>query len=329
MAADSIVGAVTTDLSTASKDLLTAVVAAIDGTATVADIGTSKVVTGVDKSGNSTGALISEGDATLGTINDGSMSLGIVLPEKVNMNFAGPTQAVDAAAAMKYFNGLIDAALPSTVISTEVVQKRASLIDAVALATEGQGKDLSVSFVNITSENNAGKQSDTVKLSGSATGNKEVLAVMATGLSKDQTLILENLDRVLVVGDAKVQVLGGAAYVGGDNGNQNITGGSGADTLVGGGGNDTLVGGSGADTFVLKGGNSIVTIGDFSKSQGDKLVFQYPGLTSIDQLVKAVSFIQETPTGLTVSFGSELTITLVGLTIADVTSDLSFIQIKS
>jgi Ca2+-binding RTX toxin-like protein len=329
MAADSIVGAVTTGLSAQSKDLLTAVVAAINGTATVTDVGTSTVVTGVDKSGNSTGALISKGAVTTGTINDGNVSLGVVLPEKVNLNFAGPAKAVDGEAATNYFKGLIDAALPSSNKSAEVIQKRESLIDAVKLATEGQGKDLAVRFVNISSENTTGTKADTVKLSGSATGNKEVLAVMATGLNKDQTLILENLDRVLVVNDAKVQVLGGAAYVGGDNGNQNITGGSGADTLVGGGGNDTLVGGSGADNFVLKGGNSLVNVGDLNIAQGDKLVFQHPGLTSIDQLVKAVSFIQDTPTGLTVSFGNELTISLVGVKIADITSDLSFIEIKS
>lgn len=329
MAADSIIGAVTTGLSAQSKDLLTAVVAAINGTATVTDVGTSTVVTGVDKSGNSTGALISKGAGTTGTINDGNVSLGVVLPEKVNLNFAGPAKAVDVEAATNYFKGLIDAALPSSNKSTEVVQKRESLIDAVKLATEGQGQDLAVRFVNIFSENTTGAKADTVKLSGSATGNKEVLAVMATGLNKDQTLILENLDRVLVVNDAKVQVLGGAAYVGGDNGNQNITGGSGADTLVGGGGNDTLVGGSGADNFVLKGGNSLVNVGDLNIAQGDKLVFQHPGLTSIDQLVKAVSFIQDTPTGLTVSFGNELTISLVGVKIADITSDLSFIEIKS
>jgi len=329
MASDSIVGAVTNGLSTQSIELLTAVVAAINGTATVTDIGTSTVVTGLDESGNTTGALLSKGEATSGTINDGSVSLGVVLPENVNMNFAGPTQAVDVEAAMNYFNALIETALPSSNTSSGAVQKRESLIDAVELATEGQGKDLAVRFVNISSENTTGTTSDTIKLSGSATGNKEVLAVMATGLNKDQTLILENLDRVLVVNDAKVQVLGGAAYVGGDNGNQNITGGSGADTLVGGGGNDTLVGGSGADNFVLKGGSSLVNVGDLNIAQGDKLVFQHPGLTSIDQLVKAVSFIQDTPTGLTVSFGNELTISLIGVKITDITSDLSFIQIKS
>ena len=57
MASDSIVGAVTDGLSAQSKELLSAVVAAISGTATVADIGESTVVFGADATGNLTGLL--------------------------------------------------------------------------------------------------------------------------------------------------------------------------------------------------------------------------------------------------------------------------------
>jgi Ca2+-binding RTX toxin-like protein len=329
MASDSIVGALTGGLSEASKELLTAVVAAINGTATVTSLGTSTVVSGLDKDGNTTGALVPKEGAITGTISDGGVSLGVVLPEKVGLNFAGPTQAATAIAATNYFQGLIDAALPAANNTVDVMQKRESLNESLELLTEGLEKDLAVRFVSITNENTSGKSSETIKLSGSSSGNKEVFALIASSLSKDQTVQLENLDRVLLVGDAQVQVLGNSALVAGDNGNQVISGGFGADTLVGGGGNDTLVGGFGSDNFVLKGGNSSVFVGDFSKSQGDKLVFQHEGLTSIDQLVNAVSAIQDTSTGMTVSFGNELTITLVGVKIADITSDLSFIQIKS
>ena len=328
MAADSIVGAVTTGLSTASKDLLTAVVAAINGTATVADVGTSTVVSGVDTSGNSTGALISKGAETTGTIKDGSVSIGVVLPAKVGLNFAGPVKEVTAAAAATYFKDLISAALPSTNKTAAVVEKRASLESAVSLASDGQGSTLNVRVISITNESTTGKSTDTVKLSGSSTGNKEVVAVNAANLSKDQTLILENLDRVVLVNDAKVQVTGSSAFVAGDNANQSISGGFGADTLVGGGGSDTLVGGYGADKFGFVGGGTI-NVGDFSKSQGDKLAIQLTGVTTNAQLINAVSAIQDTPAGMSVTFGSLGTITLVGVKIADITADMIQLNINS
>jgi hypothetical protein len=329
MASDSIVGAVTTGISDQSKELLTAVVAAINGIATVSQLGTSTVVSGLDNNGNITGALISKGAPTSGTISDGTSSFGVVLPAKTSLTFAGPKQAVDANAAIDYFNGLINAALPASSTSPDVVKERESLIKSVQNAGNGQGQNLAVKVINITQENSTATSSDTVKLSGNASGNKEVVAVLASSLTKEQTLILENLDRVVLVGDAKVQVSGAASFVAGDNANQLIIGGSGNDTLVGGGGNDTLVGGTGSDNFGLQGGGSSVLIEGFNKSKGDKLVFQNPGLTSVDQLLKAVTAAQDTSTGMTVSFGSELTITLVGVKIADITSDLSVIQIKS
>jgi Ca2+-binding RTX toxin-like protein len=328
MASDSIVGAVGTGLTEASKELLEAVVAAISGTATVSDIGTSTVVTGTDKSGNSTGALISTGKATTGTINDGVVSIGVVLPEKVGLNFAGPTKAVAAAAAVTYFNDLISAALPSTNKTTAVVEKRASLESAVSLASDGQGSNLFVRVIGITNESTTGKSTDTVKLSGSSIGNKEVVAVNAANLSKSQTLILENLDRVVLVNDAKVQIIGDAAFVAGDNANQSISGGFGADTLVGGGGSDTLVGGYGADKFGFIGGGTTI-VGDFNKGQGDKLAIQLTGVTTNAQLINAVSAIQDTPTGMSVTFGSFGTITLVGVKIADITADMIQLNINS
>jgi Ca2+-binding RTX toxin-like protein len=187
---------------------------------------------------------------------------------------------------------------------------------------------LSVRVISITNESTTGKSTDTVKLSGSSTGNKEVVAVNAANLSKDQTLILENLDRVVLVNDAKVQVTGSAAFVAGDNANQSISGGFGADTLVGGGGSDTLVGGYGSDKFGFVGGGTI-SVGDFSKSQGDKLAIQLTGVTTNAQLINAVSAIQDTPTGMSVTFGSFGTITLVGVKIADITADMIQLNINS
>ena len=172
MASDSIVGAVTGGLSEASKELLTAVIAAINGTATITSIGTSTVVSGLDKDGNTTGVLVSKEGASTGTINDGGVSLGVVLPEKVGLNFAGPTQAVTAIAATNYFQELIDAALPAANNSADVMEKRESLNESLELLTEGLEKDLAVRFISITNENASAKSSDTIKFSGATPGTE-------------------------------------------------------------------------------------------------------------------------------------------------------------
>jgi Ca2+-binding RTX toxin-like protein len=326
MASDSIVGAVTDGLSAQSKELLSAVVAAISGIATVADVGESTVVFGADATGNLTGTLIAQGGQTVGSIQDGSVNLGVSLPDDVGLNFAGPKEMISAAAAAQYFNDLIDAALPASNTSEAVVEKRESLEAAVALASDGQGSGLGVRVLSITNESTTGSASDTIKLSGAA-ATKEVVAVNAANLSATQTLVLENLDRVVLVNDAKVQVIGSAAFVAGDNANQNISGGFGDDTLVGGGGSDTLVGGYGADRFGLTGGGTTI-VGDFKKSQGDKLAFQFAGISTTEQLVGAVTDIRDTPNGLFVSFGVHGAVTLVGISIADITADMVQLQIN-
>jgi Ca2+-binding RTX toxin-like protein len=132
----------------------------------------------------------------------------------------------------------------------------------------------------------------------------------------------------VLVNDAKVQVIGSAAFVAGDNANQSISGAFGADTLVGGGGSDTLVGGYGADQFGFVGGGTTI-VGDFNKGQGDKLAIQLTGVTTNAQLINAVSAIQDTPTGMSVTFGSFGTITLVGVKIADITADMIQLNINS
>jgi Ca2+-binding RTX toxin-like protein len=112
----------------------------------------------------------------------------------------------------------------------------------------------------------------------------------------------------------------------GDNANQNILR-FGADTLVGGGGSDTLVGGYGADRFGLTGGGTTI-VGDFNKAQGDKLAFQFAGISTTEQLVGAVTDIRDTPNGLFVSFGIHGAVTLVGISIADITADMVQLQIN-
>ena len=77
--------------------------------------------------------------------------------------------------------------------------------------------------------------------------------------------------------------MGGADTIYGNAGNDNVNGGSavdhlyggpGDDILYGGGGADVLTGGTGADTFLFKAATAlgaVVTVADFSTSDGDKL----------------------------------------------------------
>ena len=320
--ADSIVGAVGANLSDSSKSALEALVSAIAGEAAVVDLGGSTAVFGADASGNSVGSVTAATTAVSGAINDANLTVNIELPVGVGLDFAGPSTDQTAAQAKEYFDGVISQAFAGA--TGAAADQSAALSKAFALiATKDAANtnNSAVRLVNITNESTDGAA--TVKLSGDANSSKqEVVAVNASQMRAGQTLQIENLDRVVVAGSAKLEVVGSsAAFVAGDNADQNITGGGGSDTLVGGGGNDTLAGGAGADDFgFVAGGN--FTISDLSAAEGDKLAFSIDGLTSIEQLVAAVTAITETADGVTFQFGDAASITLVGMQSSDVTADL-------
>ena len=107
---------------------------------------------------------------------------------------------------------------------------------------------------------------------------------------------------------------GGNDTLYGGGGNDNLKGGRGNDVLRGDKGDDTLDGGGGADRFVFKRGDGSDTINNFNTGQDHIQIGRgasdFSGLT-----------ITQSGSDVEVTFAN-VSITLDGLDVADVTSDL-------
>jgi len=321
MASDSIIGAVGNNLSNESKSLLTEVIAQIKGTAAYVSVGESTAVFGPGDAGAIVGSLPASKAAIAGELKDTNFVANVELPANTGVNFQGPSTNVTTEAAADYFNALIDAALPKGNESPAVQEKAQSLKTAVDVVKSiGPAADATVRYVEVVSTAQAGA-SGSVKIVGSGSSAKEIVAINTAQLGTNQQLILQDLEKVVLVNKADVVVTGTkAALVVGDNADQKITGGQGADTLVGGGGNDTLVGGAGSDTFGFVSGGRFV-LGDFNPTN-DKLTFEIPGISNFNQLASLVTRVENTASGVVYTFGNAGSITLVGISSAEVTADL-------
>lgn len=320
--ADSIVSSLSESLSDTSKQILQSIVDFVSGPAAVVDLGSTKAVFGTGTDGNTKGLVVASDAAVTGNINDANFALSVELPAAVGLVFQGPATNVSATEASNYFQSLIDTALPADSKDTAVIEKRASLEEAVQLVTASQESKAAVRVVGIKSDATTTSDSSKVVLTGANAAAGEVIAVNTAGLGAKQQLVLENMERVVIVHGADVAISGSkASFVAGDNADQKVTGGSGADTLVGGGGNDTLIGGVGADAFGVVGSGTL-TLGDFSGSSGDRLKFNIDGVTTIAQLKALITNVQEDANGLTIAFNTGMTISLVGLKNSDLTADM-------
>lgn len=122
-------------------------------------------------------------------------------------------------------------------------------------------------------------------------------------------------------GDAGNDVLDG------QEGTDKLFGGDGDDILHAGHGHDQLTGGSGSDTFGFYAlGHFRVT--DFTISEDpllqDRLFFDSEalGISSIEQLVPFITNINQRADGVTVEFGSEASIDLIGIDLNHITPDM-------
>lgn len=320
MATDSVVGAVGGNLSDQSKAILAEVVALITGTVAYVDVGGAKAVYGTESQGVIAGALPPAATAVTGVLKDTNFVANVELPAGVGVNFKGPSSDVSVDQAVNYFKDLITAALPSNSADPTVQAKSAALQAAVnLLKADEQTAQASVRVIEVAKSLQA-SAAESVKITG--TGNaKEIVAINTSHLAPNQKLILQDLEKVILVNKADVVVTGDkSALVVGDNADQKITGGQGADTLVGGGGSDTLVGGAGSDSFGFVSGGQF-QIGDFNPKD-DKFAFDIPGVHSIQDLVKLITKVDDSAAGVSYTFGNAGTITLVGVKAADITADM-------
>ncbi|MDV6343418.1 hemolysin expression modulating protein [Nitrosomonas sp. Is37] len=163
------------------------------------------------------------------------------------------------------------------------------------------------------------------------------------GFGKDDFLIIgDELDNFLEGGIGHDEIEGGDGndtLVGGGN-NDTLDGDAGNDVLDGQGGTDKLFGGAGDDILLAGDGHDQLTGGSGSDTFGfyalghfrvkdftigeDRLFFDSEklGINSIEQLVPFITDIKERADGVTVEFGSEASIDLVGIHLNDITADM-------
>lgn len=320
MASDSVAGAVGGNLSDESKSLLSEVVAQITGTAAYVNVGGATAVFGPDATGAIVGTLPVNNLAITGEFRDTNFAVNVELPANSGINFQGPSTNITTEAAADYFNELIEAAFPNGNESPAVQEKAQSLTAAVDLVkNSGSTADTSVRLIEVISTAQPDAAGN-LTIVGNGASN-EVVAINTEQLGANQQLILQDLEKVILVNNADVVITGTtAALVVGDNADQKITGGQGADTLVGGGGSDTLVGGAGSDTFGFVSGGLFV-LGDFNPTS-DKLFFNIPGILNVNQLAGLVTRVEDHSSGAIYTFGNAGSISLVGIKSTDVTADL-------
>lgn len=335
MAADSLFGGSTNvdSLTQQSLDLLNKfltdtvggshITGAIDGT-------TILLASGDD--GQKQGALVPISQVVTGTINDGVLQLEINMPANTGFVFEGKDN-VTPDTVDTFLTQVIDGYLPpaNAAPGSHEAILRANLnaaVDDLVAAIKATGVTQvvvrMVDLVNASSSSSAQRAvgpTDLLFKTSTAEGSVEVFGFNLGHLQAGHTLVLDGASAAIVSGAGNIRVEGNTAIrITGDVAEQNITGGAGADTLVGGGGLDTLTGGAGNDVFGFS-DPGIFTITDFSA--GDQAAFDLAGVTNIAQLAALVTGVEHTAAGVTYHFASaDVHITLVGLTAADVTSDM-------
>ena len=106
-----------------------------------------------------------------------------------------------------------------------------------------------------------------------------------------------------------------------DKGNNLVMGGSGSDTIFASGGRDTLAGGAGNDMFIF---NAVghYTLTDFNPST-DLLAFNLPNVTNVGGLTPWITSTANVNGNAVLSFGTEASITVVGISVDQLLSLLN------
>ena len=337
-------------LDSSDRALLDALLADFVGGPAV-DFDGGKLVNGTGPGGERQGALTPGTGELEGPITNGDITMEVDIPAGTGITFTGKDgQTPDAAetylntAIGSYFKGNIDP-------NSDAGQQQQSLTGAVddLLGSLGGGKDVSVRLIDFLGKTSPGSSVepasvDGVEITAGAASNftptavgvapneiffdagaskgKQVFAFNLTKIAADKTVVVKNVEAVLAGGKGNLRVDSTTGVrVNSDNTAQDITGGSGNDTLVG-GGNDTLTGGVGSDLFAFtSAAKGRFTITDFNKAT-DQVALKLTGVTNFEQLKAAVTSATFVNNVATYNLGSDITVTLVGVGISDITADM-------
>jgi Ca2+-binding RTX toxin-like protein len=254
-----------------------------------------------------------------GALSDKATALSVTLPPQVGLDISGPTYATTVTEGKNYFGNLIEAIFPSALSSAADRAYKGSLLGGIdALQKHSPAGELTAARLFGPSGNATGQF---VALKGSSSIN-DFAVVNMHGLSNAAGVQVEQLSCVMAVGPGRVTVAGSdPVTLVADMFSQTLVGGSGNDVIGGGGGNDVLYGGTGQDTFLL-GAAGNVTLGDFSV--GDVMRFNVFGVSSLAQLAAKVTKVSQDFQGVSFTIGSDLTVTLTGLSLSTNFTDSMF-----
>ena len=350
MASDSLFGGGGTDTPIGGNSLIDAQDQALldrlladfaGGASTGFDSG--KLVNGTGPGGEKQGALTPGTGQLDGPITSGDLTLTVDIPAGVGITFSGKDgQTADAGEA--YLNTAIGGYFsPNVDPNSDAGQQQQSLTGAVddLLGSLGGGKDISVRLVDFLGKTGttsavardattqdtfvmarASTPSNEISFDAGASKGKQVFALNLTSLQNTKTLVVKNVEAVLLGGAGTVRIGdNNATRIQSDNTAQKITGGGGNDTLVG-SGNDTLTGGAGSDVFAFQStAKGKYVINDFNKST-DTLAFKLTGITNFAQLQAAVTKTVQVGNDVTFNLGPDISITLVGVSPIDINNGL-------
>ena len=266
-------------------------------------------------------------DSITGGITDGDFQATVTLPPKTGLAVKGLNFVANGNDVANYLNSLVSGAIPAstTVDNPAAAKVKENLEKAIGSVVKTTDNNTVVRVIEVISDKfDTTSAPKDIKLSGSATStNTEVVAVNANKIRTGDTLVVENLEKVVVVGSGKIKVSETqttAVTIAGDDRDQDISGGAGNDTLFGGGGNDTLSGGAGDDTFVVGSGGGNTTIS--ALDSGDKIGFNIPGVTNFEELKAAISNVEIVGDDLIATFTNGTKVTLAGVAPENINADL-------
>ncbi len=101
-------------------------------------------------------------------------------------------------------------------------------------------------------------------------------------------------------------------------GSDQIEGGAGNDSITGGGGNDNMRGGTGMDSYAFAAGSGKDTIRDFAAADDQLMIANNVNGSGIVSVATAVAHTSATAGGVIVDLGGGNSVTLVGVSLADV-----------
>ena len=257
------------------------------------------------------------GAAVTAELNAGSLQVNVGLPAGVAVAFQGQPTGVAPGTGLAYVSGLIEDAMgPEASVAKDALLKgTAAIFNAVGATAENVN-------VNIVSLNGSGSDgTGNVTFTGQ-TESTDVMAFVMSGLTPNQTLVLQDVQSSLIVGGGTIQLQGSnGAVIAADTANQVIIGGIGNDTLIGGGGHDTLTGGEGANVFGVNTASGSLVLADFDVKV-DKLAFDFDGINRWEDLGPYFTGVTTDAQGNAVAeFGDLYNITFVGVRAEDITTD--------